>query len=130
MISINNKNITFENIKFLCSQFNLIELDRPKLDIQCITDMYFKCFSQNFILSEETIDKFESQLDWNSISIYQNLSHKLISKYQHKLNWNHISRFQKLSEITLIKFKQKLNWNFISLYQSPEIYSKFKHLLS
>ena len=54
------------------------------------------------------------QVDWNNISIYQNLSENFIREFKNKVSWCWISRFQKLSENFIREFQNKVNWGLIS----------------
>ena len=68
-------------------------------------------------LSESFIEKFQDEVDWESVSIYQQLSEDFIKKFKDKVNWEGISYFQKLSEEFIIKFQDRIDWKLISRYQ-------------
>ena len=55
-------------------------------------------FYYNNILTEDFIREFQDKVDWEYISIYQNLSEDFIKEFQNKVNWRIISKYQKLSE--------------------------------
>ena len=63
------------------------------------------------------LKEFQDKVDWNWISVYQNLSEDFIRKFKDKVDWKHISRFQKLSEDFIREFKDKVDWFYISRYQ-------------
>jgi phosphoribosylanthranilate isomerase len=79
-------------------------------------------------LSEEFIEKFQDKINWEAVSSYQRLSEEFIKKFQDKVDWENISIHQKLSEEFIEKFQDKVDWQRISIYQklSEEFIEKFK----
>ena len=65
----------------------------------------------------KNIKEFKDYVNWDKISVKQNLSEKFISEFKDYVNWNGISFNQKLSEEFIKKFKDSVNWNTISYRQ-------------
>ena len=78
-------------------------------------------FYSNNNLSEEFIKEFQNKVEWDYISIYQNLSEDFIRNekpFISPMNWTYISEYQKLSENFIREFKNNVNWEYISKYQT------------
>jgi hypothetical protein len=56
-------------------------------------------------------------MNWNCISIHQNLSEDFIREFKDKVDWINISTYQKLSEKFIKEFKDYVDWNCVSTYQ-------------
>jgi len=84
------------------------------------------------VLSGNFIEKFQNRVNWCYISCHQTLSENFIEKFQDKVNWDYISYHQKLSENFIEKFQDKVNWNNISHYQvlSGDFIEKFQNKIS
>lgn len=76
----------------------------------------------------KTAYKSNDELNWNLISLMENLKYSFIEKYNDRINWDYISRFQVLSESFIEKWENKVNWGNISQYQrlSKEFIEKYK----
>ena len=80
---------------------------------------YSYCFNKckdpiNYI--KERIDKYK--VNWQYISINQNLSEEFIREFKDDVNWHNISCNQNLSEEFIREFKEYVNWKYISRYQN------------
>ena len=69
-------------------------------DINHIND--FDDIWENILVSEDFIETFIDYVDWELISIYQDLSEAFIKKYVDYVDWRLISANQKLSEIFML----------------------------
>jgi hypothetical protein len=68
-------------------------------------------------LSESFIREFKDMVKWNWISEYQKLSEDFIREFSDRVVWGHISQYQELSEGFIREFKDKVNWACVSSYQ-------------
>lgn len=69
---------------------NDIMVECDILSINNIHD-WWGIVSKYQLLSEEFIDNYSGQLNWQYIIQYQSLSNKLIEKYSHLINWSKIN---------------------------------------
>lgn len=83
---------------------------------------------RRFTVSEEFIEEFWKDLDWDYLSFFQPLSERLIIKYAGLVNWEWMSANQILSEEFIEKFEDKVYWGWISSNQklSEEFIMKYK----
>jgi len=65
-------------------------------------DEIIQCYEQN-----------KNKVNWEYISINQQLSEEFIEKFSDKVAWDWISRYQKLSKEFIERFKDKLDLNVI-----------------
>ena len=56
-----------------------------------------------------------TNMDWNCISVYQDLSEDFIREFRDKLYWRHMSYYQKLSEDFIWEMIDKININYLSI---------------
>ena len=119
----------------------LICRDETNTKISCNHDFHEECINKWFEYCNESnrkcpycrkeieIEKIKIiSIDWENISILQELSEEFIEKFQDKVHWYCISRYQKLSEEFIEKFQDKVHWYYISSYQnlSEEFIKKFQ----
>ena len=72
------------------------------------------------------------EVNWEGISLYQNLSEDFIREFQYRVHWRNISEYQTLSEDFIREFKYKVNWDKISVYQtlSEDFIREFKTVVN
>ena len=86
------------------------------------------------IIEEEryncSVEEFENsdEVDWNKISVFQDLSENFIREFQDKVDWEWISIEQNLSEDFIREFQDKVDWRRISRFQdlSENVVKEFK----
>ena len=66
---------------------------------------------------QEYYKEFSDKIDW-SVIFKEKLSEEFLERFQENLNWNDVSFFQTLSIDFIKKFKKKLNWKYIEIRQS------------
>lgn len=83
---------------------------------------------RRFMVSEEFIEEFWEDFDWDYLSFFQPLSERLITKYAGLVNWEWMSANQILSEEFIERFEDKVYWGWISSNQklSEEFIKKYK----
>ncbi len=110
----------------------------------------------NYIVSEEMLDKFNTEINWRLVSKYQNVqrfSHSFIEKYKNKIqwvcvllystvtedfvrrhehifnkeDWEYISKGVKLSESFMEEYVDKIDWKYISRNQKMSATFIAKH---
>ena len=84
-----------------------------------IIEEAWKDLSRSFEWSENTLEKFQDQVDWDEISesIYFHWTIPMVQKFQKRINWNRFSK--NISENTLTEkmletFKEKWDWHELS----------------
>jgi hypothetical protein len=79
-------------------------------------------------LSDEFIERFKHEFDWEKISCTRGLSESFIEKHIDKINWHNISAFQKLSEHFIEKHGDEIyNWFYLhTKHLSKEFLEKHK----
>lgn len=78
--------------------------------------------SCNQILSEEFLDKYSDEVEWNHVTKKYEFANKIdehfVTKYADKVNWNVVSTCSDmLPEEVIEKFSDKLSWNMLSRYR-------------
>lgn len=76
--------------------------------------IYFKSlsFNRNIKLSKEFIINNVDLLNWNGLSIFQNLNYKEITdKFNKKIDWDNYSKYQNVTVNIIIDNIDKINWN-------------------
>ena len=63
------------------------------------------------------IREFKDWIDWNRISVCQELSEDFIREFQDRVYWEGISWHQELSEAFIREFQDKVDWKGISWHQ-------------
>jgi len=84
----------------------------------------FQKLSEGFI---EELIKDSISINWNIISIHQELSEEFIHEYRVLLNWDHISQYQKLSEKFIEEHKGRVRWYIVLIYQDLSVEFKVKY---
>ena len=69
-------------------------------------------------LPEEFIREFKDYVLWTEISKFQQLSEEFIREFADQLDWYYICRDQKLSEELMSDFREYLHWRTICVYQT------------
>ena len=88
-----------------------------RYNYRSIVDVNWNVISIYQQLSEDFIKEFKNKLDWPCVSNYQKLSEDFIREIQDYVNWDCISYKKILSEHFIREFKSKLNWYYISYKQ-------------
>jgi len=95
---------------------------RPNIDIKVLEKENNKLaladLVKNYIIPENTIERFWYKLDKFLISIYQNLSIVFITNHFDDLYLNNLCQYQVLSSDFLLQKKDVLNWQLIGRYQT------------
>jgi hypothetical protein len=68
-------------------------------------------------LTDEFIDEFKEEIYWDAISERKDLSIDFLRKYKEKIIWYEYTTYNKLEEETIIEFAQYLDWDQISASQ-------------
>ncbi len=79
-------------------------------------------------MSEEFIEEFQDEVNWDSISIFQRLSEDFIREFQNKVNWFYISIYQILSKEFIIEFNQINNQLYEKIHKGKTYDQKLEEI--
>lgn len=85
----------------------------------------WKLILRNEMLSEQCINYFRYEIDWETVCDYQDLSEKFIRENINKINFTYVARRQKISEDFIREFQSRIDFSNICFNEKLNLSDKF-----
>jgi hypothetical protein len=118
-IAMSNLILTFrEFTEYSYAIFQDVALNFNKYNIRQIEAMsknpkLWTAIVKTQALTEQFIEKYCQELEWNNICVHQNLSDQFIKKHEANINWSIISKKRKMSVAFVINNDRHIKWDQI-----------------